>query len=210
MKGCSIMEQFENNDMQNENINQQEESVVEEEQTSSGNKLVKEILDWIKYLIIAVIIALVIRTYIFTLVRVDGASMNPTLSHGDTLYANRFLYEPEVGDIIVFRPPHSPKTPYIKRIIATEGQVVDIDPFSRKVSVDGVVLEEEYIKEPMLSGGNMQYPCTVPEGHIFVMGDNRNNSLDSRTTTVGFVPVDNVIGEAVFRLLPLNGIGILR
>ena len=204
------MEQFENNDMQNENVNQPETDVVEEEQTPSGNKVVKEILDWIKYLIIAVIIALIIRTYIFTLVRVDGASMNPTLTHGDTLYANRFMYEPEAGDIIVFRPPNSPKTPYIKRVIATEGQVVDIDPFSRKVSVDGVVLEEDYIKEPMLSGGNMQYPCTVPEGHIFVMGDNRNNSLDSRTATVGFVPVDNVIGEAVFRLLPIKGIGVLR
>ncbi len=204
------MEQFENNDMQNENINNPQEENTEEQQMTSGNTLVKEILDWIKYLIIAVIIALVIRTYIFTLVRVDGASMNPTLTHGDTLYANRFLYEPSNGDIIVFRPPNSPETPYIKRVIATEGQVIDIDPYSCKVSVDGVELVEDYIKEPMLSGGNMQYPCTVPEGHIFVMGDNRNNSLDSRTSTVGFVPVDNVMGEAVFRLLPLNGIGVLR
>ncbi len=199
------MEQFENNNMQDENLAPQ----TTPEQTA-GNKVVKEILDWIKYLIIAVIIALVIRTYIFTLVRVDGLSMYPTLNHGDTLYANRFMYEPECGDVVVFRPPNNPKTPYIKRVIATEGQVVDIDPYSCKVSVDGVVLDEDYIKEPMLSGGNMQYPCTVPEGYIFVMGDNRNNSLDSRTSTVGFVPVDNVIGEAVFRLLPVTQIGIVR
>ena len=171
--------------------------------------LKKEIMDWGVSIVVAVIIALVIRTYIFTLVKVDGPSMNPTLTHGDTLYTNRFLYTPENGDIIIFRPPNSPKTPYVKRVIATAGQTVVVDEITRTVIVDGETLDEPYIKEPLRSAGNMQYPCTVPEGYIFVMGDNRNNSRDSRDASVGLVPIGNVIGKAVFRLLPLSDFGSL-
>ena len=214
------MEQFENNQNQ-ENINETNsapeaevvqdtvEVVAQPADEKEPRNIKKEIIDWTASILIAVIVALVIRTYIFTLVKVDGESMVPTLSHGDTLYANRFMYTPDCGDIIVFRPPNSPKTPYIKRVIATEGQTVNIDE-QCNVYVDDVLLEEDYINGKMLSSGGMQYPCTVPEGHIFVMGDNRNNSLDSRSVNVGFVPVDNVIGHAIFRLMPLNHIGVVR
>lgn len=172
--------------------------------------LKREILDWVVAIVVALVIALLIRTFVFTLVRVDGPSMQPTLHHGDTLYVNRFLYEPKVGDIIIFRPPNSMNTPYVKRVIATEGQVVDVDAQSRTVSVDGVVLEEDYIKEPLLSAGTMQYPYTVPEDCVFVMGDNRNNSRDSRDATVGAVPEKNIIGHALFRLLPIKDFGVLH
>ena len=171
--------------------------------------LKKEIMDWGVSIVVAVIIALIIRTYVFTLVKVDGPSMNPTLTHGDTLYTNRFLYTPKNGDIIIFRPPNSPKTPYVKRVIATAGQTVDIDSFTGDVTVDGNVLDEPYIKEPLRSAGNMDYPCTVPEGHVFVLGDNRNNSRDSRDASVGLIPEDNIIGKALFRLLPVSGFGSL-
>ncbi len=181
-----------------------------DESDSKKKSIKKEILDWVVSIALAVVIALAVRTYIFTLVRVDGESMVPTLSHGDTLYTNRFLYQPKNGDIIVFRPVNSPETPYIKRVIATEGQTISIDEASRTVTVDGVVLDEPYIAEPMLSGGNMQYPLTIPEGYVFAMGDNRNHSFDSRSTTVGLVPEENIIGEALFRLLPLSDLGVLK
>ncbi len=169
----------------------------------------KEALDWVISIAVAIVIALVIKTYVFTLVRVDGPSMNPTLTNGDVLYANRFMYKPAVGDIIIFRPPNSPKTPYIKRVIAVGGQTVDVNGEEHTVTVDGVVLDEDYIAEPLESSGTMEYPCTVPEGYIFVMGDNRNNSRDSRDATVGLIPLGNVIGKAEFRLLPFSDFGSL-
>ena len=202
---------------QEQNAEQLENSAAETievvEQPVDGKpvrNIKKEIFDWTTSIVAAVIIALVIRTYIFTLVRVDGPSMNPTLTHGDTLYAQRFMYKPANGDIIIFRPPNSPETPYVKRVIATAGQTVMVDEFTHTVYVDDVALDEPYIAEPTLSAGSMHYPCTVPEGYIFVMGDNRNNSRDSRDSTVGLIPLENVIGRAMFRLLPLSGFGPLE
>lgn len=186
-----------------------EDSEVQNDSADKKKKIIKEIADWFVCILVAVIIALVVRTYIFTLVRVDGKSMVPTLSHGDTLYTNRFFYQPQNGDIIVFRPVHSPKTPYIKRVIATEGQTIDINRETCEVFVDGNKLNEDYIAEPMLSAGNMQYPVTVPEGYVFAMGDNRNHSFDSRDSRVGLVPEENIIGEAVFRILPVSDMGML-
>ncbi|MBQ8525681.1 MAG: signal peptidase I [Clostridia bacterium] len=213
------MEEFKNNENQTPetdsvNINEaleQPETVEITEVAEEPPKfnLKKEILDWGVSIVVAVLIALIIRTYVFTLVKVDGPSMNPTLNHGDTLYTNRFFYTPRNGDIIIFRPPNSPKTPYVKRVIATAGQTVVVDGQSHTVTVDGKVLNEPYIKEPLLSAGNMEYPCTVPEGYIFVLGDNRNNSRDSRDTSVGLIPLSNVIGKATFRLLPLSDFGSL-
>ncbi len=213
-KGNFKVEEFNNEEMYNnppssEITDAQETEIQEENITKKKFDWKKELMDWVISIIIAVVVALVIKTYIFTLVKVDGPSMNPTLSHGDTLYANRFMYSPEAGDIVIFRPTHSPKTPYIKRVIATEGQEVVIDAISGTVTVDGKVLEEDYIAEPLLSAGNMTYPCVVPEDHIFVLGDNRNNSRDSRDATVGFVPEDSIIGKAVFRILPLKEFGSL-
>ena len=169
--------------------------------------LKKEIKDWVVSILIAVVVALVIRTYIFTLVRVDGQSMEPTLSHGDVLYTNRFMYEPENGDIVIFRPTHSPETPYVKRVIAVAGQTVTVNAEAHTVVVDGRILPEDYIKEPLISAGTMKYPVTVPEGYIFVLGDNRNNSRDSRDETVGLVPVESIIGKALFRILPVSELG---
>ena len=171
----------------------------------------KEALDWVTSIAVALIIALLIRRFVFTLVRVDGPSMNPTLTHNDTLFTSRLMYTPKVGDIIIFRPPASPKTPYVKRVIATEGQTVDIDPLTGTVTVDGKDYDEPYIAEPIQPSrmGDMEYPFTVPEGTVFVLGDNRNNSHDSRDSDVGAVPVKNIIGKAQFRLLPLSTFGSL-
>ncbi len=171
----------------------------------------KEALDWVTSIAVALIIALLIRRFVFTLVRVDGPSMNPTLTHNDTLFTSRLMYTPKVGDIIIFRPPASPKTPYVKRVIATEGQTVDIDPLTGTVTVDGKAYDEPYIAEPIQPSrmGDMEYPFTVPEGTVFVLGDNRNNSHDSRDSDVGAVPVKNIIGKAQFRLLPLSTFGSL-
>ncbi len=195
------MDEFKNND------NIEESLSADEVIASPKSSMKKELLDWVISIVVALAVALFIRQFIFTLVRVDGPSMLPTLHHNDTLYVNRFMYTPEEGDIIIFRPPNSPDTPYVKRVIATEGQEVIIDAREHKVYVDGVELVEDYISEDLVSAGTMKYPYVVPEDHVFVLGDNRNNSRDSRDASVGAVPRDNIIGKVVFRLLPVSDFG---
>ena len=99
--------------------------------------------------------------------------------------------------------------PLIKRCIAVAGQTVDIDFDAGVVYVDGVALQEDYVNTPTNahSGSLIDFPCTVPEGHIFVMGDNRNNSLDSRYAEIGMIDLNDVFGEVIFRLLPLDRFG---
>lgn len=188
-------------------LNNVQESTAADADVQKPFNWKKEALDWVVSIAIALIIALLIRRYVFTLVKVDGPSMNPTLSDGDTLFTQRLLYTPQVGDVIIFRPPNSPKTPYVKRIIALEGQTVDIDSVTGAVTVDSKQIDEPYIKEPIQRMGDIQFPYTVEKGCVFVLGDNRNNSHDSRDSDVGSVPVENIIGKAQFRLLPLNTFG---
>ena len=176
----------------------------------------KEIFEWVACFVIAIVIAMLIKNFIFTLVKVDGASMNPTLTHGDRLFTRVIGYnKPQAGDIIIFHPPISKdnKNPkkdiaYVKRVIAVEGQIVDID-YDGNVIVDGKVLSEDYIKEPIDTRYLMttEFPFEVPKDSVFVLGDNRNNSHDSRSEDIGAVPLDNIMGKAQFRLWPLTSFG---
>lgn len=192
-----------------------QETPIQENESHKKN-IWKEILDWVVSIAVAIVIALVIRNYVFTLVRVDGASMDPTLAHGDTLFTRIIGYTPAQGDIVIFHPPISETdrkpnkdTAYVKRVIALEGQEVDITP--EGVTVDGELLEEDYILEEMnvIVPNSVEYPFVVPEDTIFVLGDNRNNSHDSRSKDVGAVPLENIIGKAHIRLLPFSTFGTL-
>ena len=190
--------------MDNKEIITETEKVVEEVVKKS---IGREILEWIFSIVIAIVIALIIRQFIFTVVKVDGASMEPTLQHNDRLIVWRLGYQPDNGDIIVLH--QEGKLPYIKRIIAVEGQNVDIDFVTHKVYVDGVELDEPYIKEPTMRSGDVQFPVTVDEGCVFVLGDNRPQSKDSRSSELGEVPMDAIFGKCAFRLWPLTSLGLL-
>jgi len=181
----------------------------------------KEVFEWVACIAIAIIVALLIKNFVFTMVKVDGQSMDPTLAHGDRLFTRVMFYnEPEQGDIIIFNPSvsianRSPQedVAYVKRVIATEGQTVDITP-DGDVVVDGKVLKENYISEKIdLRYHSMEeqlvFPYKVPKDTVFVLGDNRNHSRDSRCAAVGAVPLDNIIGKAQFRLWPLSSFGSL-
>lgn len=159
------------------------------------------------------ILALITIIFVFVvrLVGVDGDSMLPTLHDRDyLLLESNFLYGPDRvdnGDIVVLNVPYyQDKGPIVKRVIATEGQTVDIDFEEGLVYVDGELLEETYIKEPTyLSWGEkdgLSYPATVPEDCIFVLGDNRNDSMDSRFAEIGMVDQDCILGKVLFILLP--------
>lgn len=195
-----------------------EETVEIMEQQPAPPKLnwKKEVFEWAQALLIAVVVAVIIRNFFFTLVLVDGGSMENTLHTGDRLFVNRFGYSPERGDIVVFTPEKIPDKPFIKRVIAVEGQTVDIDFDRGIVMVDGKILDEPYIKVPTKRPGDVQFPAVVPDGHFFALGDNRGNSHDSRNSNVGsadnrdgMVRNESLMGKALFRVWPFNKIGSL-
>lgn len=184
-KVCCVMD----NEFEKENINVDGDEPETEEITvekRKGTSMKKEIMEWIVAIVIAFVVAFIIRTFFFNFVAVSGGSMDDTLHNGQRLVVSRFNYTPKQGDIIVFTPDMHPDTPYIKRVIATEGQTVDID--SRGiVYVDGKVLDEDYIKNTTTLNGDVQFPITVPEDCVFVMGDNRQGSHDGRSLDVSSV-----------------------
>lgn len=138
----------------------------------------------------------------FQVVEVDGTSMMPTLDDGNLLVVSTFGYTPERGDIVVIGTTDEDGVCLVKRVIATENQVVTMDYTTGSVIVDGVVIDEDYIAEPMKKrqDDEINYPYTVPEGCIFVMGDNREVSRDSRSKTIKCIDEDLVVGKAAFRL----------
>ena len=166
------------------------------------SSLGEEAKDWAISILIALVIAFVIRYFIVELYLVDGPSMRPTLQSAERLVVNKFIYRfraPERGEILVFRYPKDPSRDFIKRVIAVPGDTIEIK--DGRVFVNQQLMNEPYI----LSKTRGDYPlATVPEGHIFVMGDNRNNSEDSRFADVGFVPFELVKGKAVLVFWPFS------
>lgn len=177
-----------------------------QEKKSVGN----EVMEWLESIAVSVFIVILVFTFIFRIVLVDGSSMVPTLEDGQRLIISHLFYTPKQGDIVVVNSHGLNKT-IVKRVIATEGQTVDIDFENHTVTVDGEVLDEPYINEPTArnDGGNT-YPMVVPEGSIFVMGDNRNASTDSRSPYVGCISTDDVLGKAIFRIYPFNKFGTVK
>ena len=164
----------------------------------------REMYEWVQALVCSVLAVVVLFTFVIRLIGVDGHSMVPTLQDGDRLLVlNSMLYDDyKYGDIVVLRKHTFLEEPIVKRVIATEGQTVDIDFSSGSVYVDGVLLKEDYIHELTFLEEGTEFPLTVPEGSIFVMGDNRNHSSDSRDSRLGTVDTRYVIGKAVFLAFP--------
>ena len=157
---------------------------------------------------------MLVFTFCGRLTRVDGPSMDNTLQHNELLLVWSLGYKPQQGDIVVLNKTtatHLGGVAIVKRVIALEGQTVDIDYDAGTVAVDGQVLDEPYILEEMLwpSSSHMQEThFEVPEDSIFVMGDNRNNSSDSRTDMVGNIKRENIIGKAWLRIWPVSDFGV--
>ncbi len=148
---------------------------------------------------------LLVFSLLFRVVVVSGPSMKDTLLDGDWLFlvSNVFYTEPKAGDVIVAsKDSFDNGSPIIKRVIATEGQTVDIDFTEGKVYVDGNLLEEPYVRTPTNLYEGIQFPIVVEDGCVFAMGDNRNESKDSRSTDIGQIDKREILGRAVFLLIP--------
>lgn len=173
----------------------------------------REVYGWLESFAITVTVILVIFTLFIRTAYVDGDSMKNTLIDKETLAVSNLFYTPKQGDIIVFQAPDSTvEGGIVKRVIATEGQTVDIDFRTWTVTVDGVALDEPYVLNDgfTMHKGNVDFPVTVPEGCIFVMGDNRNGSSDSRSTNIGFVDTRYVFGRVLFRITPFDKFGAVK
>ena len=169
----------------------------------------EDMLEWVETVIYAFFAVILIFTFLMRIAVVSGESMIPTLQDKDRLIVSYIGYTPKAGDVVIVdcENPALDKI-IVKRVIATQGQAVDINFETGEVKVDGKTLQENYINElTKLDEGGHQYPTTVPDGCIFVMGDNRMNSTDSKSEMVGFVPVDDVLGHVVLRIFPFSTFG---
>ena len=183
------------------------EEVKKEEQTSTWQQNVALYLHDMICMLVAVMAVLMLFLRIIV---VDGPSMERTLLNGDymLLVSNMFYKEPKHGDVVVVsKQAYDNGKPIVKRVIATEGQTVDIDFNEGVVYVDGVAQDEPYTKTLTTLKEGTVFPLVVEEGKVFVMGDNRNNSKDSRSTQIGQVDKREVLGKVAFILFPGTGMG---
>ena len=167
----------------------------------------EEVKSWIISITSAVLVAIFIRYFIVELYVVDGPSMQPTLQDGERLVVNKFIYhwrDPLRGEVVIFRYPRDHSRDFIKRVIAVGGDTIEIK--DGHVFVNDALVNEDYIAEKTRT----EYPKqTVPEGTLFVCGDNRRNSLDSRFPDVGFVPLELVKGKAALIFWPIDNVATL-
>ncbi len=182
------------------------ETKKEKEEVPPNKKLLLSFFDLVSVVMSSFVIIAIVFIFVCRLVGVDGKSMTDTLQHGDwllTVNKSEYVY----GDIVVITQDTEVHAPIIKRVIATGGQVIDIDEENDIVYVDGDPLIEPYIREDHINdAGIHDYPYTVPEGYLFCMGDNRNGSSDSRV--LGVIDERQILGKAVIRIIPFGDFDI--
>jgi signal peptidase I len=175
-----------------------------------SNKFLREAADWALAIFFAVIVFLVLQNFVFRTAKVDGISMEPTFQNNDYVIINRFIYiigEPQRNDIIAFPYPQDNRENFIKRIVGLPGD--DIDFIDYRFYINGTRLTDPF-SSTYTYLDDVLFPETVPEGQYFVLGDNRNASQDSRSSEVGFIRREDILGRVRTRFWPLDNVGIVR
>lgn len=198
-------------------MNQENHSLIQAEETEAGEsekrgKLKRSVLEWTETIVMAIALVATIFTFVVRIITVDGRSMEPTYHHGDRVLVTGYAGDIDQGDIVII--VHALSEPIIKRVVAVEGQTVDFDENTRELMVDGVPLKGEVFGlengitvAPVMSDEAMKFPQIVPENSVFVLGDNRTNSKDSRYVDVGMVDHRNILGKVFFNIYPFSNIG---
>lgn len=188
---------------------------TENNQTAHVNKFHRNVMDWVETIVTAIVLVAVLFTFVVRIITVDGGSMQPTYYGGDRVLVSSLAGKAEQGDIVIV--VNALDEPIIKRVVATEGQVVDFDPLLGEVTIDGVPLYGENFNIqngitylPDYAGQVLEFPQTVPKNCVFVLGDNRGNSTDSRYVDVGMVDRRNILGKVIFNLYPFSKLGIVK
>ena len=193
------------------------EGAAEKEQTAGRKKKEKKSMPIALQLVLLVVMIVVLRNVMGT-VLVKGSSMEPNFNHGDLVFINKLstsVGSPDYGDVVICKLDEG--TGYeniIKRVIGLPGDEIDIvenedDEDVYDLYVNGEYIEEDFLGEPMMTDGNIEYPFEVPANSYFVMGDNRNESLDSRRESVGAIHKDDLMGKVVLRLYPFSDFGLI-
>lgn len=162
------------------------------------------IYEWLDSVVFAIIIILLVFVFFVRVVGVVGSSMKPTLNGGDWLTVSVINSTIDRGDIVIITQPNDINEPLVKRVIAVGGDTLNIDFETGEVQVNGEIIDEPYIFEPTHRQGDFNGPVKIPEGYLFVMGDNRNDSLDSRFDVVGLIDERYVLGVANARVYPFG------
>ena len=168
------------------------------------------VLEWYEALISAALVLVLVFSFFFRIIQVDDSSMVPTLVNGDKLIVWGAGYTPQRGDVVIVDSYTSYGKPLVKRVIAKGGDTISIDYDAGTVEVNGELLQEDYIAAPTHLGYDVEFPYTVPEGTVFVMGDNRNESLDSRSSYVGCIDERDILGKVLLCFLPVSDFGVVK
>lgn len=220
-------------------ITEQSNDLEEIEVPNKSNKIIDDICDMVESVLFSIFTVILIFTFLFKVASVVGTSMEPTLHGGDEInndgdkliISSVFYSTPKQKDIIIVDAQNAHlledsdgdgqvddvvisdglhKT-IVKRVIATAGQTVDIDFSTGNVSIDGEVIHEPYINDlTLIDEGAFQYPITIPEGYVFVLGDNRGVSKDSRSDEIGLIDIDDIVGKVVLRISPMEKFGFVE
>lgn len=204
-----IIAEINNQSLSSVELEAAEEEIIDiydedDEPKGKAEKARMELHDWVQCVVGAIIIGIVIFVFGGRSIGVDGISMMNTLRNDDRIVISNLFYEPSNGDILVFQTgcDEFGGNPLVKRVIAVAGQTVDIDFEGGHVFVDGILQCEPFLSEPTYVRNQFQGPFVVSEGHIFVMGDNRNHSSDSRDLRIGEVDTRRVLGRVLFIVIP--------
>lgn len=193
-----------------DNLDNDLANVTSEDIENPAGRFSASCFDWLESIVQALVLVVVIMAFIFRPITVKGTSMLNTLYDQDKVVVMKCGYVPKGGDVVVIRPFNTLDKPIIKRVIATGGQTLSIDFSDGSVCVDGKKIDEPYIRERMWRRGDGEIPSVIPKGCSFVMGDNRNNSADSRFKEIGVIPNEQIMGKAVFVFYPFNHVGVIN
>lgn len=197
-------------ELEENKIPQEEIQTEAEEKTAEKEIKLPFGYDAVGVICSAVAVIMIIFTFVFRFVGVVGPSMQPTLYDGDWLLVTAIKSEYNYGDIVISTQPNAFNEPIVKRVIATGGQTVNIDFATGSVYVDGQLLDEEYIAGNTTDSEGFSGAVTVPEGKLFVMGDNREHSTDSRSEAIGLLDERYIVGKAMCRVFPTESIKIFK